>query len=185
MNRGGRAAADTLPWILRIIAAMILLVLLVAQIKLITGQNPEITGLEEGLYLARILNGPHGILFTDPVTDRDRKHPTPGIIDLRMFNPQNRQLDLGYIEPMGLERYAARLQLYDRAALLGTPQPFRELFHQRERFETYAPLAQAGLTGKGGATYQKHVIPVVVRDGKSGTYNDQIMWLQVEMVRVT
>lgn len=185
MNRKGRAAADTLPWILRIIAAMILLVLLVAQIKLITGQKPEITGLEETLYLTRILNGPHGILFTDPLTDRDRKHPAPGIVDLQMFNPQNQQLDLGYTEPTGLERYAARLRLYDKAKLIGGEQPYRELFHHQERFKTYAPLAQAGLTGKGGATYQKHVVPVVVRDGKSGTYKDKIMWLQVEMVRVT
>lgn len=170
INKRG-SFTEAIQWIVRILAASVLLLLLLGQITMLTGFVKKPNSMELSLYRARLINGPDGIFL-----EKDG-HIIPGIIDLNKMT--NRHLIEVYKQEEPL--FAARLRLYDTAAAVGSETPFQEAMHYPQLIDTYLELGKAGLTGSGGALYEREVLPVLIE-----TKNGRVPgWLEVEVMKRT
>jgi len=178
MNRTG-SASDTLFWILRIAAAALLLFLLLAQILMITERTEQPVRLELGLYEQRLLTGPYGVMAREEQTGR----VLPGVLDLARLDDS--QLAMAYGQDDKTAVFGARLRVYLNASAIDGPDTVRPpTFNEPGVAKKYLALARAGLNGPGGGTYERHVLPVVLRDPKH-TLDGHQAWLEMEMVKRT
>jgi|GEM_PF-2323004 len=181
MNRRGDTG-EAVQWTMRLLFASLLFWLLVAQIGMLTNFMKTPNHMELSLYQARIISGEQGIFVTEPSTGRI----LPGVVDLRKLDeatflaayspaPEGATLDDPFI-------FGARVRLYEKAADIDTDRALKDRY-QNEMTETYLPLARAGLTGKGGGLYERHVYPVlfVLKPGETPRPG----WLEVEVVKRT
>lgn len=183
MNRKA-ALGEALPWIARLIIATGLMILLLVQIWMVTETRTYTKEMEMDIYRYRLLAGPHGLLYRDPIDDPKGMHPVPWVIDENRISTAQLESENPYTEYPGAERYGARIRLYDRARDINRT-PSKEAYHNKPLFDQYAALGQAQLSMRGGALYERHVFPVTVRTYASDEYTDTTKWLDIEVVRRT
>ncbi len=172
---------EGLQWIPRLAAAAILLFLLFAQIMMLTSIQATPERLELALYQERLLNGPDGVWTKEPFTGR----VLPGLLDLARLSEAS--LREAYGQPGDAELYGARLTLYLSEKALREGRPDLTTHHPEKAFiDSYLALGRAGLKGRGGALYERHVLPVVI--GEPATLGGKDLagrnaWLMIEAVK--
>ncbi|RME31915.1 hypothetical protein D6789_01190 [Candidatus Woesearchaeota archaeon] len=175
---------EVFPWVARLIIAAALMIFLLLQIWMVTETTTTSKEMELDIYMYRLLAGPHGILYRDPVDDPKGAHPVPWVIDEARITTTQLENEDPYTEYPGAERYGARIRLYNRAQDINRT-PVREAYHHKPVYDAYASFGRAGLSMAGGALYKRHVFPVTVRSYNQGTkeYTDTTKWLDIEVVR--
>lgn len=171
MNRRGVETSEAILWIFRLIAALVLLGLLIAQIVMITGYQKRPYHMELALYQARLVSGPHGIFL------QEGSSVVPGIVDSALVTTKH--LTDAYSKEGSI--YGCRMRLFLNATSLKEEKPFRIAYNNEELVLAYLGLGAAGLSGPGGAAYERHVYPVTVKLDKMLLPG----FLEVEVVKRT
>lgn len=159
-------------WITRILALSLLATVLATQINMVKEVREEPRHLELALYRQRLLTGPHGVVARD-----NDGRVMAGFID-------EEKLEQDYLEKIYSQEepvFAARLSLYDSIEKLELGEVRAQAEHYPELLKRSLALAQAGVRGRGSASYERRVYPFLIGEDELV----QPVWLEVEVIRLT
>lgn len=165
---------EGLQWVIRLTAATILLLLLLIQIWMITEQRAKPYGAELALYEYRLVQGPNGLFYEEDGIVEPGVVDAAKVSDLGLYNAYSASKDLAF---------GARIRLYNDSTLIGSDRYLRTAVHNPAVADVYLELGSAGLHGDGGAVYERHVYPVMIRLGEGAERTPG--WLDVEVVKRT
>lgn len=169
MNKRG-SFTEALQWIIRVLAATLLMLLLVGQMTMLTDFAKEPHALEMALYRQRLLYGPHGLLAPEAPDARDGRVPHSRFLKENFFATQYQQEEA---------IFGARIRLYRSIEELVAEEAAAELLHEPGLVADYLPLARAGLTGSGGARYERQTLPIILVTGET----ERPAWIEVEVLQ--
>lgn len=155
-----RAQAEMMEWFPRIIMLVVAVIVIAVLVNYYSNRDIEGERVERAAMIYRLYYDGNLIMHKDPLVGRTY----PGIVDLERFD-----------ETRLAAKYTGRSALSDESRLAAcldlnwTQGPYkpRVICTDRRTFEKYLPIAQSGLFGGGGASMERAVFPVTIKDKSS------------------
>jgi len=144
-----RGQAEMLDWIPRLIVLLIAVAIVSLVVRSYANRDVDAGSTEIAAYLARIERDPRLWLWEDPATGR----ATPGV------------LDAAKLQAGDLDAFFGVTGAIASKARIDAPCIAFEDTHDSVTYDLFAPIALAGLQGRGGAAFERRTLPVTVVSG--------------------